>query len=406
MSASITIAKTQWGLVWVAFIAGLCAASHIGKVPPALPLLVEDLSLSLVGASTIVSSFSFIAAAFALPIALLAARLGAVRAGLFGLLAIAVGSLSGAWLDSYASLLATRVIEGLGMVTIAVAMPSLIGAICTERDRSLAMGLWAAFVPAGVATMLLISPLLLGSGWHALWLTAGGGSLLWLAVFSLCFSRSPPPRSQSDLPSANWKAALTRGPLCLSASFCAYAAMFNALFAFLPTMMIDLQKTALADAANIAALAVSGNIVGNVIGGLLHGLGFSSKRLLIVGLAGGGLCAAPLFMFTLTTPMVLVVAFSYALVAGVLPAVAFATAPKFVRRPTEIILVIGLIFHGAGAGQLLGPLILGALVDYSGSWTAGLVFIALMTISGVIAASRLPVGASDSKTAFSNRSAQ
>jgi len=83
----------------------------VGKMPPALPLLQQDLGLNLREVGWVVSLFSTIATLCAAGMGLLSGRVGAWRFTLVGLCALVAGGLLGAVSDSYAVLLASRILE-------------------------------------------------------------------------------------------------------------------------------------------------------------------------------------------------------------------------------------------------------------------------------------------------------
>ena len=53
--------KTQWPIMWVAFGGGIVAATHMGKLPAALPDIMAELNSGLVMGGWIASMISFTA---------------------------------------------------------------------------------------------------------------------------------------------------------------------------------------------------------------------------------------------------------------------------------------------------------------------------------------------------------
>ena len=51
-------AKTSWGIVWMALFAGIVAGLQVGKVPPVLSVLRNELGIDLVTAGWVASLFS------------------------------------------------------------------------------------------------------------------------------------------------------------------------------------------------------------------------------------------------------------------------------------------------------------------------------------------------------------
>ncbi|MBT7487474.1 MAG: MFS transporter, partial [Rhodospirillales bacterium] len=106
------LAETQWPVVWVAFGAGIIAASHIGKLPPALPQISTELETGLVLSGWIASMISTMGFALGLVAGALADRLGQRRVLIFGLMMLTAGSLLGAFAESSTMMLVARFIEG------------------------------------------------------------------------------------------------------------------------------------------------------------------------------------------------------------------------------------------------------------------------------------------------------
>ena len=172
--------ETHWPRVWIAFLAGCIAAFQIGKTFASLTLIIDELSLSLVQAGLILSLFSLIAAIAGAGFGLLSDRIGHLRMAITGLAISATGSFAGALVSNIEFLLLSRLLEGFGFILTIVALPSLISRSTGERDRPLAMGLWGAFMPAGIGLSMIITPVLVDwHGWRGLWNDVGIMLLIW-----------------------------------------------------------------------------------------------------------------------------------------------------------------------------------------------------------------------------------
>ncbi|HUX23435.1 MAG TPA: MFS transporter, partial [Burkholderiales bacterium] len=151
-------ARTNWPAVSAAIAAGIVAAAYVGKLPPSIPLLREEFRLSLVAAGWVNSTFNTLAVTTAVFFGALAARLGALRCCVAGLLALALGGLSGAAATGEAMLFASRIVEGAGFIAIAVSAPTLIVTASAPRQRNLTLGLWSIYLPFGASLTMLASP--------------------------------------------------------------------------------------------------------------------------------------------------------------------------------------------------------------------------------------------------------
>lgn len=93
-------------------MAGVTAALHIGKLPAALPVLQDSLSISLVQSGFLVSLVQLAGVLLGLPIGLTADRWGLRRSLMLGLVLLVVASLFGGMARSAAVLLVFRGVEG------------------------------------------------------------------------------------------------------------------------------------------------------------------------------------------------------------------------------------------------------------------------------------------------------
>ncbi len=124
----MTLERTRWDIVGLALAAGYIVGLQVGKVPPALPILQDELGMTRVAAGLVASSFYGIGAVLGVPGGLLADRLGPMRLVIAGGLVMAIAGLAGGFAANGALLLATRLVEGFGFLALTVASPKLIGA--------------------------------------------------------------------------------------------------------------------------------------------------------------------------------------------------------------------------------------------------------------------------------------
>jgi MFS family permease len=379
MTSAAATRQTAWRNVWIAFLAGCIAAFQIGKTFASLSLIIDELSLNLVQAGLILSLFSLIAAIAGAGFGLLSDRIGHLRMALTGLAISASGSFCGALVSTIELLLLTRLLEGFGFILTIVALPSLIGRSASDRDRPLAMGLWGAFMPAGIGlSMLITPPLVEWHGWRGLWNDVGILLLLWAVVLYLGFRHaSTPPGLQLKVREIV-ASVLRVAPMLVVAGFVCYSSLYQSLTAFLPTMLVTGYDVPLAHAARFGALVVVGNIIGNVGAGWLIGRGFLPWKLLTISFVAMGLCAVLVFA-SFTDPLLKVIAgFLFSAFGGMFPGTAFVLAARYSPSPSQMALMAGFMLQGAGLGQTLGPLMVSSAVEIANDWNyANLVVIAV-----------------------------
>ena len=379
--------ETHWPRVWIAFLAGCIGAFQIGKTFAALSLIIDELGLSLVQAGLVLSLFSLIAAFAGAGFGLLSDRVGHLYMALTGLLVSAGGAFLGATASGIEMLLLSRMIEGLGFILAVVALPSLISRSTTDRSRPLAMGLWGAFMPAGIGLSMLVTPPLLElHGWRGLWNDVGFIMLLWCAVLFIAF-RSAASKPGIHLSTTDFIANVLRlGPLLVVAGFVCYSSLYQSLTAFLPTILVTDYSVPLAQAARFGALVVVGNVIGNVAAGWLIGRGFAPWKLLTVSFIAMGLCAILVFATTSDPLLKTIAGFLFSAFGGLFPGTAFVLAARYSIHPSHMALMAGLMLQGAGIGQTIGPMMVSSAVEFSGSWNSANLLVVSFAAIGLVSA--------------------
>ncbi len=361
--------ETNWARVWVAFLAGCIGAFQIGKTFASLTLIIEELGLSLIQAGLILSLFSLIAAFAGAAFGLLSDRIGHLRTALTGLSVSAGGAFLGATAAGVEVLLVSRLIEGFGFILAIVALPSLISGSASDRNRPLAMGLWGAFMPAGIGASMVLTPVLLEwHGWRGLWNDIGLVILLWGLVLYITF-RSADDKTGIRLSTSEFIASVMRlGPLLVVAGFVCYSSLYQSLTAFLPTILATEYGVTLARSAHLGALVVVANVVGNLAAGWLIGRGFIPWKLLTLSFLAMGICATLVFS-GFSEPLVKTLAgILFSAFGGIFPGTAFVLAARYSVKPSHMALMAGFMLQGAGIGQTIGPLMVSSVVEFSGNW--------------------------------------
>ncbi|MGI9332584.1 MAG: MFS transporter [Gammaproteobacteria bacterium] len=362
-------ALTSWWRVAAAVVAGFAVALNIGKVPAALPELRESLGIDLLWSGAIVSAFSVLAALAGAVTGGFVQRFGAKRSALAGLAAGAAGACLGALTSALPLLLMARLIEGMGFIVAAVALPSLIARSASARDRPLALGIWGAFVPGGMGIMLFASPAVLAlGGWRASWLAAGATIAVCAAVLACAFAPGAPERAAASGQPGLRIYAGDPGALRLAGCFAAYSAQFIALTSFLPTVLVAHHQISLAGAATMTATVVVANVAGNVGAGWLLRAGVSRRSLLSAAAAVMAFTALATFAEPTPLALRLAAAIAFAAVGGLIPGTLFAATSAYARSASGVAVLAGMLLQGSGLGQVAGPVVLAGIVQHFGQW--------------------------------------
>ncbi len=373
-----TATGTRWGIVALAILAGVTGAMQVGKAPPAIPIIQADLGIGRITAGWVMSIFLAASAVLGPFAGVVGDRIGHRRFMLAGLLLTLVGGVIGGLAPDGPALLIARLIEGFGFLAIVIAAPSLIVEVTAERDLRMAIGAWGAYMPAGIALMLLLAPLLLASvGWRGMWYANAAALGVFLLVFAAA-TRGVGASAAAGTSLADIRIALSRlGPWLLAGCFAAFSLQYLGVVSWLPTFFMEEMGRSGTVAAVIVAIIVIFNALGNVIAGWL--LQWIRRSTLIAATSAAmGILSLVIFANGVPEWIVIVLAAGYSLIGGFIPAAALTAVPVYAPSAAQIGATNGIVVQGANLGSLIGPPAVAAVVAAVGGWETSAWFLVVM----------------------------
>jgi MFS family permease len=362
--------QTHWKAAAVALLLGVVAAIFIGKLPPAIPALRGEFSLTLAQSGWLVSAFNTLGMFASIFMGLFTARVGAWRLCMAGLGFLAAGGLVGALAPAAQWLLASRFLEGVGFLSIVVAAPGLIMQSTAPIDRNRVFSFWGGYMPTGTTLGMLLAPLLIQAhGWRALWLATTACALAALVLlYTLRGAYHPPAKAAASSWRASAEPLKTAGPWWIALAFGCYAFNYYAIMVWLPTFMVGERNTPLTVASLLTALMVAANVPGNLLGGTLLQRGFArGTNICLAAIATALTC---LVIFAPALPdwarYLGCVAFSFSV--GILPGSVMSSAQTHARTPAQVGTVQGMINQGSNLGQFVSPPLVTTVVGASLAW--------------------------------------
>lgn len=363
---------TNWRAVWAVFAAGLAAGAHLTKVPPALPVLREELGLTLVEAGFIATMFNVMGMTVGMLAGVLCDRFGHRRLALTGLAVMVAGGLLGAGARGFGVLLLSRFLEGIGFIVFVVSAPTLMtAAASTVRDRSRALGLWSSYMPTGGTLALLAAPVLIAAwGWRGLW----AGIAIATAAAAMLFWRAVPAAPYGTVGSLRLvvESLAQKGNLAMAALFALYVAQWTSVMIWLPTFLVDEHGVSTRTAALATALMVLVNAPGNIAGGWLLSRGVKRATLIVAASLIAAACEIAMLADAPPAAIRYASVLVFSLAVGVIPASIFAGLPVHAKTPQHIATGNGIVNQASQAGQFFGPLLLAWLASNLGGWGATL----------------------------------
>ena len=360
----------------VVILAGVCAALHVGKLPPAIPVLQQALGLSLLQAAFLLSMVQGAGMCAGVAFGALSDALGLKRSMLVGLSLLALASAAGGASMHVTLLLALRALEGFGFLLVVLPAPGLVRRLVAPERVSLMLGVWGAYMPLATASALLIGPLWIGAlGWRAWW---------WLmaaitAAMALWLARAVPDAAAAITTPAQesmrWTTRLrhtlsARGPWLVAASFALYSSQWLAVIGFLPSIYTQAGVSGAATGA-LTAMAAAVNMVGNIASGRLLHRGANPTTLLSGGFVAMALTAALAFAGadSAAHPVLRYVAvLAFSMIGGVIPGTLFSLAVRVAPGEHTLSSTLGWVQQWSAAGQFIGPPIVAWVAGQVGGW--------------------------------------
>ena len=365
--------------------AGVVAALHVGKLSAALPVLRQELDLTLVQAGFLVSLVQLAGMMLGLFTGVAADTVGLRRSMLTGLLLLGGASFCGAWAQGAEVLMWLRAVEGLGFLLTVMPAPALIRQHVSMHRLSTMLGFWGAYMPLGTAMALLLGPwLMVQAGWQGWWqgmaaLSCWMAFMLWRKLPVTARPERPRTREQSSAATASWAARLGRtlrsgGAWLVALSFGMYSAQWLAIIGFLPTIY-DQAGWAGGATAVMTALVAAVNMVGNIGAGKLLQKGARPTALMYIGFAVMALAAAlafgqwhlPGFAGEQAWGRYLAV-LCFSAVGGVIPGTLFSLAVRHAPSEDTVSTTVGWMQQWSALGQFAGPPLVAWMAAWKGGW--------------------------------------
>ncbi len=383
---------------WVIVFAGVCAALHVGKLPPALPVLQETFSMTLVQAGFLLSAVQIASMVLGLAVGLSADSWGLRRSMLLGLGLLSGASLLGGFALDAQALLLLRALEGLGFLLVVMPAPALIRQSVDAQQLSGRMGWWGSYMPTGSALALLLGPwVIAGFDWSAWWWLLGGvaafaGVAVWWCVPVVSSSASVSLTSNQVVdawPKRLWLTLQSAGPWWVSLTFAVYSSQWLAVIGFLPTVYAQLGLSA-GVAGVLSACVALANVSGNVMSGRLLQRGWTAQRLLSIGfvcMTLGAVGAYATFQGEgLPTALRFVCVVMFSAVGGLIPGTLFSCAMHLAPSEGTVSTTVGYMQQWSSLGQFAGPPLVAWVAASVGGWQLTWAVSAALSLVGVVLA--------------------
>lgn len=346
--------------------------------PPLLGSLQQEFAVDHRTASLVMTLYLAPFVLVAIPAGIAADRFGVMVTGRVGLLTMLLGTVVTLAGPSFPVVLAGRAIAGAGSGFLLVAVLKVGTEVIPRAQLGLALGIFAAGLPAGTGVAFnLLRPLAQVGGWRIGLLAAGGLLLSTAAVFELLASRW----AQRTGLSVDPRLALRSGELwrLSSVTVLGYAAILG-FTTWAPTTLVGFARIPLWAASLIASMLLIIDIPFAPLWGAVSDR-IGRRRPFVIAAFTVYLIGSVLVPWVAQThavaPLVLVIAGMGIGCAMFFPAA--LTIPAETVAQERVGAAYGLFFTAQVAGMLAGPVLIGQLLD------AGTPALAFLGVSAVTA---------------------
>lgn len=371
------IPRYAWVILAVVYFASVVAPFNQFKIPPLMPVLMQTFQIDLTQAGLLMSIIAMIGLVLALPTGIILQRLGPKAALLIALGTMAFGAGIGALSNSFAVLLASRVIEGLGMGLMGVTAPATIAMWFPPERQGTPMGIWATWVPIGSVAVYNLAPVMASSlGWQSIWWVGAGFGVIMMVIAGLLITR-PPVQEQRDRQAQaalNLRQALAnRNIWLLALSFACMNLTMISVGTYYPTFLNEVRGYPLGQAAFLSSITTLVVLASAPAAGWLSDR-IGSRRL-VFSLPFLVLAVLFLFPFHVVGWQIIALLAAQGFIVGAIPTATFAAASEVMQKPAWAGLGLAVVLIGQNVGQLLGPILFSEIVKSSGWAMAGYMMI-------------------------------
>ena len=354
-----------------------------GGIALFLPLIRRDVGISYTQAGTLAAVSIGVYAAMQIPSGYLADRFGAKRLFALGLLGVTVTALSFSQLHQFWMILVNQAVAGFCRALVFAPGLLLITTLFSPERRATAMGVYVAGGFSSNIFLNAVGPLVVGwMGWRSMFVVFSAAGIVVLILYYGVSPAGPQGFGKLQSPLKGLFGLLRQPSLwVLGAIQYVRLAVVSGLAFWLPTLLVvdkglSLQTAGLA-VALAAALGAPANILGGYISDRLRNPG------LVIAISLAVITATNCLLIPVRNP---VQVFVVVAVNGAFAQFYFGplfSIPVDLFGPRVAGLTTGFSNLCANLGGLTAAVILGAIKDATGSFSAGLYGLAGLCIVGL-----------------------
>lgn len=374
---------------WALTVAIAFVMSGVSLVAPIIPLYALEFGVSYTAAGALITGFAAARLMFSLLGGVAGDRFGARRVSIFGALLLTVSSVTAALAPSYAVLLISRFVEGMGSAILATTASQYLVQTAPKARLGRTMALYQTGILVGVAIGPFIGGRLaeMGDFRTPFWAYSVLGIVV--AVLVAVFITDMPSSGRTLGDSFRSTGDLLKMPtfrVLLFVGFVMFIMRGGAritLFPLFGSEIVGLSPAQIGDVLSVSA--ITNLLIVNPGGQLVDRIG--RKPVAIVGLILAGLAISAYGFFD-TYVSLLVVSGVFGLASGLASIPAPTMVGDLAPRGAEGS-AVGLYRTSGDLGFIVGPLLMGALAD-AGAFSTGFIVSGVLLAMAALLVTRIP----------------
>lgn len=379
--------RNKWLMFIVLYITALAIGLNQFKVPPIMAQLAEVFNVSITSVAWLMSIFTVAGVILAIPSAMILAKVGTKKLGIYLMVFLGLGSLMGGLANSYTMILISRAIEGIGFALIILLGIVLINTWFKPEESGIPTGIFLTFPAVAPFVMFNVAGKIAASaGWNSLWFIGAAIAGIALVLFAL-FIETPEDQSVSVAAEAE-NISIIEG-LCNGKALLLgilQGAVAFILFAFLtiyPQIFTAHYGLDIAQANFYGSLSGLFGIFTCIVSGIIIDKTQKPELLNLVSFIGLTIATALTFKLTAST-YVIHILFVSVFTGLVIPSV-LTVAPSVAKKPQLIGYAVALVNQIYFIGVLIGaPVVTSVVASNNGSWSSATLPLVGVSLLGAI----------------------
>lgn len=365
-----------------------CLGLNWALAGPMIPLLIENFDISRSAAGWYASVAPLSIALVSLPLNMVSVRLGLKKTFATGALLMGTGTLA-LFVEDYLLLLAMRSVFAIGTALVVPTATAITAEWFGNRSLPIINGIAMSFANLGHGLAFATAiPIATAISWKAPIYVYGAFTLA-CAIAWIVFGKEKGQAiiegrtAKDNEPDVSLKQILTnRYAILLTLSVTVSWGCQNALNSWLPDYYYNVFNIPLGEASSIMAFSKIGGIAASIVGGILGTrIGRRKPFLIISGIFTG---VASLISILFNIPWVIYTGVTLLGIFGPFYMSSIMTIPMEIPRiPVRFgVIVVAMMLVGGNMGNFISPLVVGYLVDITGSYLPG--FITFIVLSYIL----------------------